>query len=56
MNGHYGILDFNIHVDPDITVRESHTIATQAEELLRRKYGNDMIIYIHIEPEMPIMR
>lgn len=49
-NGHYYIVDANIHVDPDITVRAAHIIATDVEKALCGHYGKEMIIYIHIEP------
>lgn len=50
-NGHSMIIDVNIHVDPDITVKEGHEIATAVEENLKGNFGNDLIIYIHVEPE-----
>lgn len=50
-NGHSYIVDVNIHVDPDITVREGHAIASRVERELHRAFGGDMIIYVHTEPE-----
>lgn len=49
-NGHSLIVDVNIHVDPEITVRLGHAIATEVENTLRRSYGSDIIIYVHVEP------
>lgn len=51
-NGHSCIVDVNIHVDPDITVREGHEIATQVERRLEAEFGGDMITYVHIEPQL----
>lgn len=50
-NGHSLIVDVNIHVDPDITVRAGHIICTDIEQALKKSLGNDMIIYVHAEPE-----
>ena len=50
-NGHSYIVDVNIHVDPDITVREGHLIASEVENRLHAKFTNDMIIYVHTEPQ-----
>ena len=50
-NGHSLIIDVNIHVDPDITVRAAHEIATNIENSIRKEYGKYCIIYVHIEPE-----
>lgn len=50
-NGHSCLVDVNIHVDPDITVSEGHAIATTVERRLHKEFGEDMIIYVHIEPQ-----
>ena len=52
-NGHSYIVDVNIHVAPDLTVRQAHKIATEVEHRLQSRFGRDMIIYVHIEPENP---
>ena len=49
-NGHSFVLDTHIKVDPDITVREGHAIASLAEKRLRHYLGPDLICYIHVEP------
>ncbi|MCM1440596.1 MAG: cation diffusion facilitator family transporter, partial [Roseburia sp.] len=49
-NGHSYIIDVNIHVDPDITVRAAHEIATNVENSLRKNFEKDCIIYVHVEP------
>lgn len=51
MNGHSCIVDVNIHVDPDITVRAGHRIATEVEQKLKHEFGHDIIIYVHVEPQ-----
>ncbi len=50
-NGHSCLVDVNIHVDPDITVREGHAISSAVERRLHKEFGSDMIIYVHIEPQ-----
>ena len=50
-NGRSIIVDVNIHVDPDITIREGHAIAEDAEKCLRKAFDSNMIIYMHVEPE-----
>lgn len=49
-NGNMMIVDFHIKVDPQISVYDAHAIATEVERRLRRAYGNDMLVNIHIEP------
>lgn len=49
-NGNASILDFHIKVDPTTTVVQGHEIATTVERRLRERFGNDMIINIHVEP------
>lgn len=50
-NGRSIIVDVNIHVDPDITIRQGHAIAEDAEKCLREAFDSNMIIYMHVEPE-----
>ena len=50
-NGHSCLVDVNIHVDPDISVRQGHAIASDVERHLHKAFGSDMIIYVHIEPQ-----
>lgn len=50
-NGHSLIIDVNIHVDPEISVRMGHDIATDVEQTLHHLLGPDLIMYVHIEPE-----
>lgn len=50
-NGHSLIIDVNIHVDPEISVRTAHAIATDVEDSLHEKLGSQLIIYVHVEPD-----
>lgn len=50
-NGISYIIDAHIVVDPHISVTEAHNIATEVENALREKYGNETQINIHIEPD-----
>ena len=49
-NGHSYVVEFHIKVDPDISVRTGHTIATETESRLRQYLGHDLIVYVHVEP------
>ena len=49
-NGMSYIIDAHIAVDPTISIVEAHDIATNVEEALRRKYGEETQINIHVEP------
>lgn len=50
-NGVSAIIDAHIVVDPSISITEAHDIATEVEEALSRKFGNETQISIHIEPD-----
>ena len=50
-NGISYIIDAHIVVNPHISVTEAHNIATDVENALRAKYGNETQINIHIEPD-----
>lgn len=49
-NGHRCIIDMSIKVNPHISVVEGHDIATRVEAALKRNFGRDMIVNIHVEP------
>lgn len=49
-NGMSFIIDAHIAVDPDITIVEAHDIATDVEDALRARYGNETQVTIHVEP------
>ncbi|SMG42904.1 cation diffusion facilitator family transporter [Dethiosulfovibrio salsuginis] len=44
-------MDFHLLVDPDLSVREGHDIATAVEEVIRDRFGEDTIISVHLEPD-----
>ena len=50
-NGISHIIDAHIVVNPYISIIEAHNIATNVEDALREKYGNETQINIHIEPD-----
>jgi cation diffusion facilitator family transporter len=50
-NGISYIIDAHIVVNPHISVTEAHNIATDVENALRDKYGNETQINIHVEPD-----
>jgi len=43
-------IDVHVNVDGNQTVTEGHDIATEIEKNLKKKYGDETIISIHIEP------
>ena len=49
-NGISFIIDAHITVDPSISIVEAHDIATNVEEALQLKFGNETQINIHMEP------
>ena len=48
--GRYASIDAHIQVDPDISVHESHEIATEAEDAARSTFSNIAFVSIHVEP------
>ena len=49
--GNYIAIDLHIRVNPDMTVRDAHVIATNIEQKLRNEFGQDTFVSVHIEPE-----
>lgn len=49
-NGNTDIVDLHILVDPDISVKKGHDIATDCERRLKQLLGENSIINIHVEP------
>lgn len=43
-------VDLHVKVDKDLSVEESHQIATEIENAIRAKYGQQSHIGVHIEP------
>jgi len=48
--GHMYMVDIDIEVDADLTVKEAHEIAHEVEESIKEKITNVYDIMIHIEP------
>lgn len=46
-------IDLHLVVDPDLTTRESHRIASQVEIRLKKFFGRNTDTVIHIEPGRP---
>ena len=49
-NGISFIIDAHIAVNPDISIVEAHDIATDVEDALRSRYGQETQINMHVEP------
>ncbi len=49
-NGTRMILDFHIKVNPNITVEDGHTIATDVEHRLKAHFEHELTVNIHVEP------
>ena len=50
IGNHYAI-ELHVLMDPDITLREAHDKASEVETLLRRHYGEETHIAVHVEPQ-----
>ena len=50
IGNHYAI-ELHILMDGDITLREAHDKASEVEDVLRKHYGEDTHIAVHVEPE-----
>ncbi|MDE6649505.1 MAG: cation diffusion facilitator family transporter [Muribaculaceae bacterium] len=48
-NGNTKIIDFHIKLDPDITLKSAHDIATNVESRIKDEFGN-AVVNIHMEP------
>ena len=49
IGNHYAI-ELHIRMDGDISLREAHDKASEIEDLLRKQYGEETHIAIHVEP------
>lgn len=49
-NGPSVIISAHIVVDPQMTVENAHTLTELAEEAVRKEFGNETQINIHVEP------
>lgn len=49
IGNHYAI-ELHILMDGNITLREAHNKASEVEELLRKRYGEETHVVVHVEP------
>lgn len=49
-SGQYTIVDLKLDMDPDMTVKESHEVATQVKRLIFERYPGVGDVMIHINP------
>ncbi|MEA2064522.1 MAG: cation diffusion facilitator family transporter [Gemmatimonadota bacterium] len=47
------IADLHILVDPELTVREGHAIATEVEKAIKSELENIYDVTVHVEPALP---
>ena len=43
-------IEIHIRLQPEMTVREAHVVATGIEDRLRAKYGSRTPVAVHVEP------
>lgn len=48
-NGNTKIIDFHIKLDPDLSLRAAHDIATNVENRIKNEFG-PAVVNIHMEP------
>lgn len=51
-NGNTKIIDFHIKLDPDLSLRAAHDIATNVENRIKNEFG-PAVVNIHMEPYHP---
>ena len=49
--GNHYALELHIQMDGDITLREAHNKASEVEDLLRARYGENTHVAVHVEPQ-----
>jgi len=49
-SGQYLIVDLKLEMDPDMTVKQSHAIATEVKRLIFERFSNIGDVMIHINP------
>ncbi len=49
-SGQEAFVDVHIQVDPELSVAESHTIASQVEDAVRTALGGKVSVVVHVEP------
>jgi cation diffusion facilitator family transporter len=50
IGNHYAI-ELHIRMDGDMSLRESHDKASEVENMLRNRYGEDTHVAVHVEPK-----
>lgn len=50
IGSHYAI-ELHILMNGDITLKEAHYKASEVEEVLKKKYGEETHIFVHVEPK-----
>jgi cation diffusion facilitator family transporter len=50
IGNHYAI-ELHILMDGDLTLKEAHDKASEVEDLLRNRYGEDTHVAVHVEPK-----
>ena len=51
--GYHLFVDMHVHVDPLMTVRDSHTLAHLVKDTIREQMPHVYDVLIHIEPSGP---
>ncbi|MEG1934242.1 MAG: cation diffusion facilitator family transporter [Kiritimatiellia bacterium] len=49
--GTVAVIEIHFRVDAEMTVLESHEIASHVESLLKEEFGQEAIITVHVEPQ-----
>lgn len=44
-------IDLHVDINPELKLKEAHEIADEIEEKLKIEFGNDTMVYVHMEPE-----
>jgi divalent metal cation (Fe/Co/Zn/Cd) transporter len=47
-------LDFHICMDPDLSVKESHKVSDEIEEMIQKRLSLPANILIHIDPDFKL--
>ncbi len=50
--GHYIAIDIHVEVAPHMNVLAAHNLSTEIEQKIKKEYGNNTLINIHIEPKI----
>lgn len=50
MVGRHAVIELHIRLDPEMPLREAHEIASHLERALKRRFGEETIVTLHLEP------